>query len=85
MLISTHTKNATTYNAVGFIERAVEPGEYYILFLHFHVHCTSCISSSTMIFTLCAFSTVMCVHLVVLCETSYLQLLAMVRGTGLVS
>ncbi len=83
MLISTHTKNTTTYNAVGFIEGAVEPGEYYILFLHFHVHCTSCIS--TMIFTLCAFSTVMCVHLVVLCETSYLQLLAIVGGTGLVS
>ncbi len=29
MLISTHTKNATTYNAVGFIEGAVEPGIFY--------------------------------------------------------
>ena len=26
MFIRTHTKNVTTYNALGFIEGAIEPG-----------------------------------------------------------
>jgi len=28
MFIKTHTKNVTTYNVLGFIEGAIEPGMY---------------------------------------------------------